>query len=97
MQRDEVIRILRENRDELNRQFGVETIRLFGSVARDEAGTDSDVDVLVGFSSPPSLFGFLRLKAHLQDLLGVSVDLVTEAGLRDTVRPYVEADAVNVA
>ena len=47
MRRDEALRIIRAHEAEL-RAMGVESIELFGSVARDEAGPDSDVDVLVG-------------------------------------------------
>jgi predicted nucleotidyltransferase len=96
MRRDQILAILAEHRDELVTRFGVRSLRLFGSTARDEANAESDVDVLVDFYAPPSLFGFLRLRTYLEDLFGASVDLVTEAGLKDRARPFVEQDAIRV-
>jgi predicted nucleotidyltransferase len=97
MRREKALHILEAHRQELREHFGVKSLRLFGSVARDEASEQSDVDVVVDFEETPSLFGFLRLQGYLQDLLGTKVDLVTETGLRERARPFVEKDAVNVA
>ena len=97
MHRENALEILAAHRRELRERFGVKSLRLFGSVARDEASEQSDVDVLVDFDETPSLFGFLRLQGYLQDLLGTKVDLVTENGLKERARPYVEKDAINVA
>ncbi len=97
MRRKKALYILEAHRQELRERFGVKSLRLFGSVARDEASEQSDVDVVVDFDETPSLFGFLRLQGYLRDLLGTKVDLVTESGLKERARPYVEKDAVNVA
>ena len=97
MRREKALGILAAHRLELRERFGVKSLRLFGSVARDEASEESDVDVLVDFDETPSLFGFLRLQGYLRDLLGAKVDLITETGLREHARPFVEKDAVNVA
>jgi hypothetical protein len=75
----------------------VTSIRLFGSVARDEATPDSDIDLLVDFDTPPTLFGFFRLRGFLEGLLQSPVDLVTETGLKDHARAGVERDAIRVA
>ena len=97
MRRQEVLAILQEHRETLQRLFSVKTMRLFGSVARDDAGIDSDIDLLVSFEETPTLFEFMRLRSHLEDLLQSKVDLITEAGLKDRARPSVERDAVHVA
>ena len=97
MRRKKALNILEAHRQELRERFGVKSLRLFGSVARDEASEQSDVDIVVDFDETPSLFGFLRLQGYLRDLLGTKVDLVTESGLKERARPYVEKDAVNVA
>jgi len=94
--RDEVLRVLREHRKEFKR-FGVVSVRLFGSVARDEASDDSDVDVLAEFERPLTFRRYVGFKFFLEDLLGLSVDLVTERGLKERVRPNVERDAIRVA
>lgn len=96
MQREEALRILREHLGEL-RGLGAGSISLFGSVARDEAGPDSDVDVLVEFAEPETFASYMDLKLRLEDLFGRRVDLVTVQGLRERVRPYVQRDLIRVA
>ncbi len=97
MQRDEALRILSEASPEIMRQFGVKGLRLFGSTARNEAREDSDVDVLVEFEGPATFRGYFGLLNFLEERVGKPVDLVTEKGLRQEVRPYVEKDAIRVA
>ncbi len=97
MRRDEALRLLIEARPEMVERFGVKRLRLFGSTARDEAREDSDVDVLVEFERPATFDGYFGLMHFLEDRLGVSVDLVTEKGLKERVRPHVEKDAIHVA
>jgi predicted nucleotidyltransferase len=96
MGRDDVLSVLSAHRSDLD-GFGVQSLRLFGSVAREEASADSDVDLLVSFQGKPTFSSFMKLRIFLEDLLGAKVDLVTESGLRDAVRPYVEKDAIRVA
>lgn len=96
MRRDEVLRILREHKGELD-ALGIRSLAIFGSVARDEAGPESDVDVLVEFVDAPTFAGYMDLKFRLEDLFGRRVDLVTVGGLRPRVRPYVERDLIRVA
>lgn len=97
MRRDEALSVLRDHMEELRSAFGVGFLSLFGSVARDEAGPESDVDVLVEFIQPETFATYMDLKLFLEDLFGRRVDLVTVGGLRDRVRPYVERDLIRVA
>lgn len=97
MQREHVLRVLEANISEMKLRFEVQSLRIFGSVARDDATAKSDVDVLVDFGGPPTFDRYMDLKFYLEDLLETRVDLVTESGLRDRVRPYVEKEAVSVA
>ena len=78
-------------------RHGVKSLRPFGSAARDEAETDSDADFLVKFDGAASYDRFMDLKFHLEEILGVKVDLVTEDALRPEMRPSVERDALLVA
>ncbi len=96
MSREEILNTLRAHREDLQR-FDVRSLRLFGSVARAEARPGSDVDLLVGFGSPQTFASYMGLRIFLEDLLGVSVDLVTESGLRERARAQVERDAIRVA
>ncbi|MFN8534004.1 MAG: nucleotidyltransferase family protein [Dehalococcoidia bacterium] len=76
------------------RSHGVASLAIFGSVARGEAGPDSDIDVLVRFAEPVGLFAFLRLQRRLEEVLGCRVDLVTEDALRQSFREEVLREAI---
>jgi predicted nucleotidyltransferase len=82
---------------DLRRDFGVRRIALFGSTARDEAGQESDLDLLVDFEVGPTFDSFMGLKFYLEDRLGKRVDLVTPNALKPRMRPIVEREAVDVA
>ena len=97
MKRDEALQILSEHREDL-KEFGVKRLAVFGSVARDEAGPESDVDVLVEFDDRPvGLLTFLRLKRYLEDILDHSVDLVTPDALKRPLRDQILKEAVRAA
>lgn len=96
MNRDDVLRILAEHRDELD-GFSVKSLSLFGSVARNEALPGSDVDLLVEFSEPVGLFDFIRLKNYLEDVLQSPVDLATPDSLKDRYRDKILREAIRAA
>ena len=73
---------------------GVKHLKLFGSFARDEAGEDSDVDLIVEFRQPVGLAMF-SLQADLAARLGIAVDLVTERGLAPDIRLTALRDAID--
>ena len=81
---------------ELAAQHGVRVLGVFGSVARGEDRPDSDVDLLVELPEDMGLFAVARVQNELEQLLGASVDLVPEVGLKRGVRPSVEADLVQL-
>lgn len=97
MTREEVSAKLTSQRQKLRDEFAVETLLLFGSVARNEASVTSDVDVLVTFSRPTGYFGIVRLQSFLEQLLGCGVDVGTAASLRPAIRHRVEREAIRVA
>jgi len=61
--------------------YGASRIGIFGSYARDEAGPDSDLDLLVDFTDRKSLLTLVRIKRELSEALGIQVDLLTEAAI----------------
>jgi predicted nucleotidyltransferase len=72
-------------RDEINRlaaRHGAYNLRIFGSVARGDATESSDLDLLVSFERGRSLMDHGMLVEELQSLLGVRVDVVSEAAIR---------------
>jgi uncharacterized protein len=94
MRQQEALAIL-SSHHETSRRFGVKSLALFGSVARDEARSDSDVDLLVEFDRPVGLFTFVRLKRYLETILGLgcSVDL----GTPDSLKPYLREPVLREA
>ncbi len=92
----EVLALLREHKLAMAERFGVVDLALFGSTARDEAGPDSDIDILVSFDRPTDPDCYFGVQFYIEDLLGRPVDLVTDKALRAELRPYVEAEAVRV-
>jgi predicted nucleotidyltransferase len=96
MKRDKVIQMLASQRADLSSQFGVQSLTLFGSVARNEATPSSDVDLLVEFNRPVGLFGLFALQNHLEDLFGCSVDLGTPDSLKPSLKERVLREAIRV-
>jgi len=94
MTRRQVIEILQAHQEQL-RQFGVKKIRLFGSVARESAGSQSDVDMVVEFSEI-TYRRFVALKSFLESILGREVDLLTPAAVQGRLKDEIEKDLVDV-
>lgn len=68
--------------------------RLFGSVARGEATDDSDIDILIDLGQGRTLFDLAAMRAELEDLLEVPIDVVTTSGLEGEVRDNVLSEAL---
>ena len=90
------MKILKQKNAELTRQFGVRSLLLFGSVARDEATATSDVDLLVEFNRPVGYFGLFALQEYLEKLLGCPVDLGTPDSLKPNIREIVMGEVIHV-
>ena len=95
MTRDRALQILREHEAEFKAK-GVLHLRLFGSVARDEATSTSDVDVMVDFDPTVilTLWELAGVHADLRDMLGIDVDVVRETTMKEAVRTRALREAV---
>lgn len=96
MDKASTLRLLTAGKAHLAREFGVTDLALFGSVARDEAGDSSDVDILVSFDGPATSKRYFGVQFYLEDLFGCPVDLVTDKALRPQLRPCIEREAIHV-
>ncbi|PRY69216.1 hypothetical protein BCL64_1147 [Halomonas ventosae] len=96
MDRARTLKLLREHMPTLTDEYGVRSLALFGSMSRDEARDDSDIDILVSFDGPATSARYFGAQFYLEDLLGHAVDLVTDKALRPELKVYVEREALSV-
>jgi predicted nucleotidyltransferase len=90
----ELIRARREDILRTASRYGAHNVRVFGSVARGDADEKSDLDLLVDMEPGRSLLDLGGLLVDLEELLGCSVDVVTEKGLRDRMRGRILYEAI---
>ncbi len=80
----------------LQAQFNVSSLEIFGSFVRGEQKENSDLDVLVTFSDPPSLFTFIELEDYLSNLLGIKIDLVMKSALKANIKQRILPEVLPV-
>lgn len=90
------LKLLQAHKERLAREFGVTDLAVFGSLARDGAGARSDIDILVRFDGPATSKRYFGVQFYLEDLLGCSVDLLTDKALRPELRPQIGNEAIPV-
>ena len=97
--KERIIELLRQQHGYLASEFGVSTISLFGSFAKDHAGEASDIDIIVEFHRPIGL-RFVELAEYLEGLLGRKVDILTPTGLSGSrhrvVAKHISESAIHV-
>lgn len=96
-QSDEILAAIRNELPIVKRRYGVRHLVVFGSVARSVERRVGDVDILVDFDGPATFDRYMGLKFHLEDVLGLRVDLVTKKAIRPEIAQNIEDDAVHVA
>jgi len=93
LRRDEVLRTLREMQEELRERYTARRIGVFGSFAKNSAGAESDVDILVELEEP-TFDHYMDLKFRLEEVLDRPVDLVMAETVKPRLRPIIEKEAV---
>ncbi len=98
MTKDEILKKLKDIKPDLEMEFHITKLALFGSYARNEAKKESDIDLLfeIEKDSKFTLFGFAKMKSQLEDIFKIKVDLVKENGLKERLKKYVYKDVVYV-
>ena len=96
--KQDVLDYLKNHKQYFHDHYGLEKIGLFGSFARGDYSTSSDIDILFEVDSNKkfSMFQYLKLNQYLETNLQSKVDLVREATLKDTIKPYVQKDLIYV-
>jgi len=79
---------------EIAKRYGAYNVRLFGSVARGDAGPESDIDFLINLEPGRSLLDHIALKQDLEDLLHRKVDVANEKGLKQRILRNALTEAV---
>ena len=93
--REEYIALITSHAEGLQNTFGITSLRLFGSVARNQHHDGSDVDIYV--EMPPKFFLIVRLKAYLEALLGCPVDIIRKhQHLNPFLLKEIEKDGIEV-
>lgn len=93
--RQEYIDTMRSHADEIRSRFGVSSLRIFGSVARNQQTADSDIDICVDM--PPRLFKLVGLGTFLEELLDCHVDVVrNHRNMNHFLRKEIETDGIYV-
>ncbi|MDB2252997.1 nucleotidyltransferase family protein [Halorubrum ezzemoulense] len=80
----------------LEQEYPISELGIFGSYARGEQESDSDLDLLVAFDKPVTLFDLVRLENELAEELGIEVNLVTKDSLKPRIETRVRDELVTV-
>lgn len=96
MEIDTVVSSRREEILRIAARYGARNVRVFGSRARGEAERDSDFDILITVGEHASLLDIIAVKQDLEDLLGVTVHVVTEDAISPYIREQVLKEAVRL-
>ena len=93
---EQIIMKLGKDKQNLRKKYGVKKVGVFGSYVRDEQKRKSDLDILIDFKEPVSLFEFLALERHLSELTDKKVDLVMKSALKPRIGRHITREVVYV-
>ena len=94
--KDEILQILKQHKDEIYRRYCVNEIGLFGSFVRGEATPNSDIDILVEFDRSVGLLTVSSLENYLSDLLGVTTDVVRKRNIKSELKDNILTEVVTI-
>lgn len=87
---------LRELQPYIVQKYHIDSIEVFGSYVRDEQTIKSDLDLLVAFTTIPSLLKYIELKNYLSDNLGINVDLVMKDALKPGISQFILRESISL-
>ena len=96
MNKEEILKKIKERLPVLKEQYHVKEIGVFGSAIKGEETENSDIDILVEFSIPIGFFNFIRLENFLSEILGKKVDLVTKKAIKPIIKEEILKETVYV-
>jgi hypothetical protein len=92
----EIKELLASHKKELTEKYKIKEMKIFGSYVRNEQKKRSDVDILVDFYEVPDFLRFIEIERHLEEILGIKVDLVPKPALRIELRDRILMEAVEI-
>ena len=92
----QIIKILTDQKKELEKKYPISEMALFGSYARGDYNEHSDIDILVDFNDSIDGFDYIRIAHHLEDIFRQKIDLVSRKGIKAKYIPYVENNLIHV-
>ncbi len=91
---EEIEEILKSFKNDIKQNYKAELVGIFGSFARGEQKSNSDVDILVKFYKDATLFDYMRLSMFLQEKLGIDVDIVPQDTIREELRERIVKEVI---
>ncbi len=93
---NDVIKKLKEHKNELFKKYNIKSLGVFGSYARGEEMPESDVDILVEFSLIPDLFEYMEIERNMEDILSKKVDLIEKNSIKKGLEKYILNEVVMI-
>ena len=87
---------LKSKKPELEKRYALSELGVFGSYARGDADTGSDIDILVDFNKKIDAFDYIKLANELEDLFQQKIDIVSRKAIKPQYLPYVEKNLIHV-
>jgi len=86
----EIKEILERNREKLEKEYNIKSIKIFGSYVEGKQKEKSDVDLIVDFKKTPTFIELIKIEEEISKLLDTKVDLLTEEGISPYIKPYIK-------
>ncbi|MEA1927341.1 MAG: nucleotidyltransferase family protein [Candidatus Auribacterota bacterium] len=93
---NEIKTIIRRQSANLKKNYGLRVVGIFGSYARGEQQSESDIDLLVEILKPISILELVGAEIYLSEILGVKVELVPRRSVREEARETISREAVAI-
>lgn len=93
---DDIKKIIKKDKSDIIKKYHIKKIGVFGSYIRGEQNDDSDIDILVEFEKPISMFKFLELEEYLENKIDIKVDLVTNNALKPNIGSNIRNEVVYI-
>lgn len=92
---EQIVKILRDKKPELQKKYSISELGLFGPYARGDYNEKSDIDILVDFNARIDGFQYIRLAHELEDAFQSKIDIVSRRGIKPQYLPYVEKNLIH--